>query len=92
MLLKGCSEDQLVDMRGCGLQSCLESLPCGDSCGLGSWEGLWFAWAFIPLVACPNQIMLGMLLGDGGLSRFIIYPGSLNRHTWVLLWCGLAWD
>ena len=86
MLLKGCFEDQLVDMRGCGLQSCLESLPCGDLRGLGSWEGLQFAWAFISLVVCPNQIILGMLLGDGGLSGFLIYHGSLNLHVWVLLW------
>ena len=79
-------------MRGCGLQSWLESLPCGDSCGLGSWEGLRFASAFISLVAYPNQIMLEMLHGDGGFSRFIIYPGSLHLHVWVLLRWGLAWD
>ena len=85
MLLKGCFEDQLVDMRGCGLQSCLESLPCGDLCGLGSWEGLRFDWAFIALVVCPNQIILGMLLGDRGFSRFLSYHGSVNLHVWVLL-------
>ena len=54
-----CFEDQLVDMRGCGIQSCLESLPCGDSCGLGSWEGLRFAWAFVPSMACPQSNYVG---------------------------------
>ena len=57
---------------------------------------MWF-WELGGIAVCLGLHPFGGMpqsnyIGDGGLSRFLIYHGSLSLHVWVLLWWGLAWD
>ena len=92
MLLKGCFEGQLVDMLirevvdfSLALDLCHVGTRVvwgvGRDCGLLGLSSLWWH--------APIKLCWGCYFKDGGLSRFIIYPGSLHLHVWFS--CGGVW-